>query len=155
MAPENFPAGHRNILPGSPYVFSELFLGGNIEHEAHEKKPLTPGERLDSWKEISQYLRRTVRTVQRWEQTEGLPVHRIAHEKRSSVYAFPAELDRWWVSRKATKSGRLIVPESLRSDPETTPAPETRLARKRMSFYWLMLLLLAAVTATALVIRST
>jgi len=29
---------------------------------------------LDSWKEIAVFLRRGVRTVQRWEKTEGLPV---------------------------------------------------------------------------------
>ena len=35
------------------------------------------GERLDSWKEIAAYLRRDVRTVQRWEERESLPVHRL------------------------------------------------------------------------------
>jgi hypothetical protein len=33
--------------------------------------------RLDSWKEIASYLGRGVRTVQRWECEEGLPVHRL------------------------------------------------------------------------------
>ena len=36
-----------------------------------------PEDRLDSWKEIANYLQRTVRTVQRWEQTRGLPVYRL------------------------------------------------------------------------------
>src|SRR5262249_11123685 len=53
-------------------------------------------ERLDSWKEIAAYLKRDVRTVHRWEHSEGLPVHRHPHQKRGSVYAFKAELDRWW-----------------------------------------------------------
>lgn len=57
--------------------------------------------RLDSWKEIASYLRRGSRTVQRWEREHGLPVHRLQHEKLGSVYAFQAELDRWWESRKA------------------------------------------------------
>ena len=56
---------------------------------------MLPGHRLESWKEIAEYLGREVRTVQRWERDQGLPVHRHAHHKRSSVYAFPAELDRW------------------------------------------------------------
>ena len=34
------------------------------------------GRRLDSWKEIAAYLGRDVRTVQRWERREGLPIHR-------------------------------------------------------------------------------
>ena len=46
-----------------------------------------PDGRLDSWKEIATYLGRGVRTVQRWEREEGLPVHRLNHEKRGNVYA--------------------------------------------------------------------
>jgi TolB-like protein/Flp pilus assembly protein TadD len=56
--------------------------------------------RLDSWKEIAAYLNRGVRTVQRWECEEDLPVHRLQHEKLGSVYAFKSELDRWLVSRR-------------------------------------------------------
>ncbi|MCU1257033.1 MAG: repeat-containing protein, partial [Candidatus Angelobacter sp.] len=37
-------------------------------------------DRLDSWKEIASYLRRDVRTVQRWEKKEGLPVYRHLHD---------------------------------------------------------------------------
>src|ERR1700720_4403293 len=38
-----------------------------------------PDKKLVSWKEIAVYLGREVRTVQRWENTEGLPVHRHEH----------------------------------------------------------------------------
>jgi tetratricopeptide (TPR) repeat protein len=55
--------------------------------------------RLDSWKEIATYLKRDVTTVQRWEKREGMPVHRHLHDKRGSIYAFPAELDAWMQSR--------------------------------------------------------
>ena len=41
--------------------------------------PPSRGSNLDSWKEIAAYLRRDIRTVQRWEKQEGLPVHRPAH----------------------------------------------------------------------------
>lgn len=51
--------------------------------------------RLDSWKEIAVYLRRQVRTVNLWEKTEGLPVHRHLHSKRGTVYAYKSELDAW------------------------------------------------------------
>ena len=57
-------------------------------------------ERLDSWKEIASYLRRDVRTVQRWEKKEGLPVHRHQHDKLGSVYAYPAELTQWFTTRQ-------------------------------------------------------
>ncbi len=56
--------------------------------------------RLDSWKEIAAYLGRGIRTVQRWEREEGLPVHRLAHAERGSVFADPAELTDWWNSRQ-------------------------------------------------------
>ncbi len=59
-----------------------------------EGSPL-PEKKLVSWKEIAAHLRREVRTVQRWETTEGLPVHRHEHQKKSTVYAFPSELDDW------------------------------------------------------------
>ena len=64
--------------------------------------PQVTGERrrLDSWKEIAAYLGRGVRTVQRWEREEGLPVHRLAHAERGSVFADPAELTDWWNSRQ-------------------------------------------------------
>jgi len=61
-----------------------------------------PGERLESWKEIAAYLRRDVRTVQRWEQTDGLPVHRLKRARRPIPYAYKAELDAWWTSRSET-----------------------------------------------------
>jgi hypothetical protein len=43
-------------------------------------------ERLDSWKAIAVHLGRDVRTVQRWEKSERLPIHRKLHDKLSSVY---------------------------------------------------------------------
>jgi hypothetical protein len=55
--------------------------------------------RLDSWKEIAAYLRREVRTVQRWEKNEGLPVRRHFHERIGTVYGFKDEMDRWMESR--------------------------------------------------------
>src|SRR5690349_16607324 len=55
--------------------------------------------RLDSWKEIASHLQRDVRTVQRWEKSEGLPVHRHIHGERGTVYAYTDELDQWWAQR--------------------------------------------------------
>jgi len=57
------------------------------------------GTRLESWKEIAAYLNRDARTVQRWEKTEGLPVHRHVHEAQASIYAYTAELDAWRAER--------------------------------------------------------
>jgi Tol biopolymer transport system component len=62
---------------------------------------MTQGKRLESWKEIEAYLKRDFRTLRRWEKEEGLPIHRHTHKSRSSVYAYPSEIDTWRVSRKA------------------------------------------------------
>ena len=57
-------------------------------------------DRLESWKEIASYLKREVRTVQRWEKTEGLPVRRHQHDKLATVFAYKSELDAWRLSRQ-------------------------------------------------------
>jgi hypothetical protein len=122
----------------------------SVDKDLPDSEHLAPDERLDSWKEISVYLRRTVRTVQRWEQTEELPVHRIAHDKRSTVYAYKRELDGWWRSRQATKSGRLVSPGFVaESKVEPGPFPVSR----RADFYWIMLVALAVVTGAVLYTR--
>ena len=61
----------------------------------------SPRRRLDSWKEIAAHLGRTVRTVQRWERDEQLPVHRHQHQRQASVYAFADEVDAWGTERES------------------------------------------------------
>ena len=51
--------------------------------------------RLDSWKEIAEYLGRDVRTAIRWEHERGLPVHRMPGGRRGVVFAYGSEIDRW------------------------------------------------------------
>jgi tetratricopeptide (TPR) repeat protein len=55
---------------------------------------------LDSWKAIAAHLGRSPRTVQRWHARLGLPVNHLAG-KKSSVFAYPEELDSWFASRGA------------------------------------------------------
>lgn len=52
-------------------------------------------DRLNSWKEIAAHLKCSERTARRWE-AEDLPVHRLPHKSRASVYAYRRELDAWW-----------------------------------------------------------
>src|ERR1700741_1234096 len=59
--------------------------------------------RLESWGEIANYLRRDIRTVQRWERNLGLPIHRLAVGKQSSVFAYPSELDKWFKEQEREK----------------------------------------------------
>jgi TolB-like protein len=66
-------------------------------------------DRLDSWKEISAYLGREVRTVQGWEKLEGLPVHRHQHGRQGSVYAFKSELDAWRDSRRESPEPAAVI----------------------------------------------
>jgi len=73
---------------------------------------------LQSWKDISRYLERDIRTCHRWERELGLPVHRIDEKSlRSKVFAYKSEIDQW-LKEKANnrheapsiwKSKRLII----------------------------------------------
>lgn len=74
--------------------------------------------KLNSWKEIASYLDRDPRTVQLWEKHEALPVHRLTHRARASVYAFTGEIDAWLRAR----SGAAAVEPDL--------APKTEASRE-------------------------
>jgi TolB-like protein/tetratricopeptide (TPR) repeat protein len=64
------------------------------------KQPGPDPEVLDSWKQISGYLNRDIRTLQRWERTRGLPVRRTpGGGPKPGVYAVRSELDAWWRTR--------------------------------------------------------
>jgi len=63
--------------------------------------PKPQERRLESWGEIAAYLRREIRTVQRWERNLGLPVHRLPVGKQASVFAYPSELDNWFRERES------------------------------------------------------
>jgi hypothetical protein len=74
------------------------------------------GTRLDSWKAIAVHLGRDVRTVQRWEKREGLPVHRLFHERAGSVYAYAQEVDAWRKNRSDCR--RLNIQQRVVADRE-------------------------------------
>ena len=73
---------------------------------------------LHSWKEIASYVGRGVRTIQRYEGQFGLPVHRLAGRSRSSVMAFPDEID-GWLSRTPTGSRQFINVTTKPSEKES------------------------------------
>jgi len=87
--------------------------------------------RLDSWKEIAAYLKRDIRTVQRWEKLEALPVRRHQHQKRGSAFAYRDELDAWWRNRgHEVDAGPAAVDLSLTAslaDETTIVEPRRRL----------------------------
>jgi Tol biopolymer transport system component len=55
--------------------------------------------RLESWKQIAAYPNKSERTVRRWHEAEGLPVHKHQHQQKGSVWAYPEELQQWLTSR--------------------------------------------------------
>jgi hypothetical protein len=85
-----------------------------------DRRALKTPDRLDSWKEISAYLKRDVRTLQRWEANESLPVHRLPHARQGTVFAFKSELDAWWLNR-AQRS--FPAPEQAESGESEQPRP--------------------------------
>ena len=50
---------------------------------------------MTCWKEIAQYLHKSVRTVQRYEQQMGVPVRRPQGRENGVVLAFSDEIDVW------------------------------------------------------------
>jgi TolB-like protein len=104
-----------------------------------ERQKASAADRLDSWKEIAEYLRRSVRTVHRWESEEGLPVHRHLHESSGTVYAFKHELDTWWASRTV----------ECEPTPETLEEKATEVSRSRPSAKVMRWLVVGVVVAAA------
>ena len=108
-------------------------------------------ERFESWKEIAAYLGRGVRTVQRWEKTESLPVHRHMHDRQGSVYAFRAELDAWRASRApGFEAGERTEPDV----PAAPDPPSTRVAG-RPSAWWLAPAVIVVCAAFVIAARRT
>jgi TolB-like protein len=72
---------------------TSLTVAGNASAQQHLTAVIP--RYLDSWKEIAAFFGRTIRTVQRWESAENLPVYHHIHVKRCSVYALESELICW------------------------------------------------------------
>jgi Tfp pilus assembly protein PilF len=86
-------------------------------------------DRLDSWKEIASYLRRGLRTAQRWERDAGLPVRRVAGNA-GAVYAFRAELDAWWQRRSFNGDGA-AAPDTGMADAHGAATPDAAVPAPR------------------------
>ena len=81
-------------------------------------------DRLNGWKEIAAYLRASVRTVQRWEANERLPIHRHPHAALGTVYASRREIDAWF--EKQGEPAMNLQPHAL---PQETVAGVPRVRR--------------------------
>ena len=87
-------------------------------------------KRLDSWKEIADYLKRDVTTVCRWEKEKGLPVHRLAGGARQAVFAYEEEIDSWLSGGKQQSSPSAVLQEghanpNIPTVPSVVATPDT------------------------------
>ncbi len=136
--------------------------------ERQKPDPPTDEPRLESWGEIAAYLRREIRTVQRWEKYQGLPVRRLQIGKLGSVYAYRSELDKWYRERQPhAENGEEDAGEALNGEvaADVTVSAETdkqeskgeasgselpparpRITRLHITITLLTLLVVAAVT---------
>ncbi|MGC1228694.1 MAG: hypothetical protein WA859_19640 [Candidatus Sulfotelmatobacter sp.] len=89
------------------------------------RKRIDEPKYLSGWKEISNYLGKGVRTVQRYEQSMGLPVRRPAGKLRAAVVATEAELDAWVAASPIRHEFQLTKPVAvLPKSPSITSAIE-------------------------------
>lgn len=102
------------------------------------------GARLDSWKEIAAYLNRDLRTLQRWEKTADLPIHRLNKPGTRAVFAYTAELDDWL---------RLQSPAPANTIPADPPPAPRGAARLLMASAAVATVLIVAAAVTFLATR--
>jgi hypothetical protein len=121
------------------------------------------GTRLDSWKTIAEYLDRNVRTVTRWADQRGLPVHRVPGGRRGAVFAFKEEIDAWLIGQDAAElesEGRNpdpageaaadSVPERTKENPGGKKPVLLRAIRWRIALPALVVVIGAATVSTVL-----
>src|SRR5260370_525082 len=143
--------------------------------ERQKPEPPTEEPRLESWGEMAACLRSEIRTVERWEKYQGLPVRRLQIGKLGSVYAYRSELDKWYRERQPhAENGEEDAEEALNGEvaadvtvsAETDkqeskseasgselPPPRPRITRLHITITLLTLLVLAAVTPAVYLLR--
>lgn len=96
----DFAIGH-----GIDEFVQEAFLRG-LERRQKSGMANDKSDRLESWKEIAQFIRRDKRTAMRWA-AQGMPVHRVPSGKRGRIFASREEISQWLNKREnaAPRSG--------------------------------------------------
>ena len=74
---------------------------------------------LNSWKEVADYVGRSARTLQRWEKSWKLPMHRPAGTKSGAVIAVTSEIDEW--IRQTPVAGLITVAPVVEAVELTNP----------------------------------
>ena len=87
-----------------------ICINETIVPEGEMEERFTEKARFDSWKEISSYLNRTIRTCYRWSDDLGLPVYRVDRmSKRSRVFAYKNEIDHWFKGKSGPQAQRTCL----------------------------------------------
>jgi serine/threonine-protein kinase len=109
----------------------------SLQSPASTVAPIAPGELLNSWKEIASYLNRDIRTLQRWERSKDLPIHRLPGGDKPAVYALKSELDAWLRSRALhTLDEEVRLPAVAREAPSVAVLPFANLSGDRENEYF-------------------
>ena len=108
------------------------------------------GRRLDSWKEIADYLGRNASTVRRWEGEKHLPVHRVPGGRRQNVFAYREEIDRWLSEESDQEAEAGDGKGALRA----SPASQVATARRWRATPWMVAGLALPVIAAVLSLTS-
>jgi len=114
--------------PSSPHI--QLF-----QVIPKKKVPVSgrPPDGLFTWKEISAYAGRGVRTLQRWERNFGFPVHRPDRRNKSVVVSSKGEIDEWFRTRPMMQHGVMIPVRSISAKDLTISARKVELEAQRIS----------------------
>ncbi len=115
-----------------------------------QSKTSNPDKCLHSWKEIAAYLECSVATAQRWEKSEGLPIHRHVHSSSGSAYAYVSEIENWRKQRTVAAASGNGVPKSPPIDP---PEAHGR-GERRLRAWWLWVAALVVVAGISIIVRS-
>jgi hypothetical protein len=112
-----------------------------------------PEQLLEAWKDIAAYMRRDVRTVQRWEKLLWLPIHRLQDSRSGSVFAYKRELDAWRETRALQIEACQAKVTAPGNAPETKTPEQIRIG---VSFPWAVAVLSALVgVAASAFVRSS
>lgn len=105
--------------------------------------------RLDSWKDVADYLSRDVSTVMRWARTDGLPVHHVGGAPHRAVFAWTHEIDAWLEAAEARDrpGGRRAASSGAAARPRPRTARAERASRRWLRFWWVPALALGVVLA--------
>jgi len=108
---------------------------------------------LHTWQQIAKYLGLSVRAVQNYEKTAGLPVHRLAGQVRGQVWAYTHELDVWKFNALTGNGGRPVT-TGLGDDEPSAPVSRSSVSFGHWRYIGLVSGLYALLCAEAVILET-